>query len=197
MTNYETPLKLRIAELIGKEKPFVWAKRMGLSAPTFNRIWNKGGQLKSDYAALIIEKTGVSGTWLITGEGPMYTERPGAQGKAEEAVNEHPRSYTPSPEMGSPEGSHDEMVPISVSKDLVTIVEAVIEVMTSNDTDTKLALSQNVFTFQRTVRNEKEITELKKDMAAIKRRLFADPREDDFKTQEQQRGEQRMGGPKD
>jgi len=72
MANYEMNLKKRLAMLIGNKKPFRWAKEVGINAATFNRIWNKGGQLKSDHATLIIQKTGVSALWLITGEGPMY-----------------------------------------------------------------------------------------------------------------------------
>ncbi|HBE44240.1 MAG TPA: hypothetical protein DDW17_01995 [Deltaproteobacteria bacterium] len=72
MVSYETNLKNRLAILMGNKKPFRWAKEIGINAATFNRIWNKGGQLKSDHATLIIKKTGVSALWLITGEGPMY-----------------------------------------------------------------------------------------------------------------------------
>ncbi len=70
--NSETEIKLRLAKLIGKEKPFVWARRVGLSAATFNRVWNQGGQLKSAQLEKIHLNTGVSLNWLITGEGPMY-----------------------------------------------------------------------------------------------------------------------------
>lgn len=68
-------------------------------------------------------------------------------------------------------------------EEIQSVINAVIEVMTSDDEGTKLALAQNAFTFQRTVRNGKEIAQLKSDIEAIKRRLMPNeqPREDDFK----------------
>ncbi len=85
--NYEMNLKGRLEKLIGEEKPFAWAKRIGINGATFNRIWNGGGQLKSDHAALIIKKTGVSGTWLMTGEGSMYEH--GDAPEVKERISEH------------------------------------------------------------------------------------------------------------
>jgi phage repressor protein C with HTH and peptisase S24 domain len=70
--NSEMNLRSRLEKLISDEKPFAWAKRIGINGATFNRIWNENGQLKSEHAGLIVKKTGVSGTWLLTGEGPMY-----------------------------------------------------------------------------------------------------------------------------
>jgi phage repressor protein C with HTH and peptisase S24 domain len=85
--NSETPIKLRLAKLIGKEKPFVWAKKVGLSAATFNRVWNLGGQLKSAQLELIHQKTGASLNWLIAGEGPML-EKERMSVQAEEAMED-------------------------------------------------------------------------------------------------------------
>ncbi len=63
------------------------------------------------------------------------------------------------------------------------VFEAFIEVMTSGEKGTIQALTQNVYEFRESVNNKKEIAAMKKDMDAIKRRLFAEPLEADFKTQ--------------
>lgn len=72
---------------------------------------------------------------------------------------------------------------VLIPTNLRAIIDAVIEVMTSEDEDTKLALLQNAFTFQKTVRNGKEIAELKADMEIIKKRLLG-AADTDFKTLE-------------
>ncbi len=92
MLNYEMDLIERLKKIIGHEKPFAWAKRIGIPAPTFNRIWKSGGQLKSDHLKLIAEKTGISLHWLITGEGPMYVEQYNILEKAQ-FVREKPAEY--------------------------------------------------------------------------------------------------------
>jgi len=61
----------RIKVLIADEKPYSWAKRLGISQATFNRLWKEGAIPKGDTLLLISEKTGVSIDWLLTGEGPM------------------------------------------------------------------------------------------------------------------------------
>jgi transcriptional regulator with XRE-family HTH domain len=72
------------------------------------------------------------------------------------------------------------------------VIDAVNEVMSSDDVGTKLALAQNAFTFLKTVRNGKEIEELRRDMDIIKRRLM-EPREDDFKIAETSEGKVNPG----
>jgi transcriptional regulator with XRE-family HTH domain len=71
---------------------------------------------------------------------------------------------------------------------LQPVLEAFIDVMTSDDDDAKGSLTRNVYTFQRTVHNERElsslrteVSELRNDMEEIKRRLYKTP-ETDFKT---------------
>lgn len=69
--NYEidkTGFLARLQVLMGKKKPYSWAKEIGLAAPTFNRVWKKGGQFKSAQLTLIKEKTGVSLDWLLSGK---------------------------------------------------------------------------------------------------------------------------------
>ena len=112
--------------------------------------------------------TGVRVEWIATGEGPVY-------------VNET--------------NSQDYVRPEAISTDVQAVIDAVIEVMLSDDQDTKLALSQNAFTFQRTVRNGREIAELRRDMDIIKKRLLSqdEARETDFETPGPQGGETTSG----
>ena len=57
--------------VIGDEKPFTWAKRIGINGATFSRIWNEGVPPKANHLESIAKITGVSIDWLLTGEGPM------------------------------------------------------------------------------------------------------------------------------
>lgn len=59
----------RLKLLIGSEKPYPWAARIGITQATFNRMWKDGVAPKSDTLLLISEKTGCSIDWLLTGQG--------------------------------------------------------------------------------------------------------------------------------
>ena len=72
------------------------------------------------------------------------------------------------------------------------MLDAFLEVMTSNEEGTKLALTQNVHEFREKIRDRLEISEMKADMEIIKKRLF-NPRETDFKIQGV-KGETHRGG---
>lgn len=76
----KTPLLERIDILIGSDKPFAWASKVGIPVATFSRVYNEGGQLKTEALVRISEITGCSIDWLLTGEGPM---------KRGEEVREH------------------------------------------------------------------------------------------------------------
>gem|GEM_PF-985827 len=86
-----------------------------------------------------------------------------------------------------------------LSEETQRVVDAVIEIMASDDEGTKLALSQNAFTFLKTIRQNKEIEELKNDMEVIKKRILGEE-DKDFKTSEsaresqQQEKKHRVGG---
>lgn len=62
-------LRERIAQLIGEEEPFKWAKRVGIPAATFDRMWNGGGMPKVDTLLRISSATGASLDWLVRAEG--------------------------------------------------------------------------------------------------------------------------------
>lgn len=68
--NEKKTFRARLEELIGDEKPFVWAARIGLTPGVFNRMWNEGTPPKADSLILIEAATGVSLTWFLTGKGP-------------------------------------------------------------------------------------------------------------------------------
>ena len=58
----------RLAELVGDDEPFVWAKRVGIPSGTFARIWNEGTIPKSEHLCRIAEAAGVSLDWLLLGK---------------------------------------------------------------------------------------------------------------------------------
>lgn len=59
----------RLAEVIGAEEPFAWAKRAGIPSATFDRIWNGRTIPKSDHLIRIAEFSGVTLDWLVLGKG--------------------------------------------------------------------------------------------------------------------------------
>lgn len=144
----------RLTNLIGDKKPFHWAAEVGISKGAFDRIWNKGSVPSSELLVRIHNATGVSIDWLLTGKGP----RSGLEVLFQAA-------------------------PAPVSEKIQPVFEAFMEVMTSEEKGTVLALTQNTYEFRDKVRLQKEMANMKKDMDAIKRRLFDEPREADFKTQ--------------
>jgi transcriptional regulator with XRE-family HTH domain len=62
--------KKRLEEVIGEEKPFSWASRIGIPGATFSRMWKQGIPPKIDTLEKIALETGVSLDWLLFGEGP-------------------------------------------------------------------------------------------------------------------------------
>lgn len=133
---------------------------IGISHGSLSDIKNGKTEPRADTLEKICRNTDINAHWLLTGEGPMLrTEEP-------EAI--------PAAEM--------------VGAANQPVMEAFVEIMNSDDDDAKGSLSRNVFTFQRTVRNEKKIVAMEKkiDMlegaiALINRRLERDE-ETDFKT---------------
>ena len=61
----------RLERVIGKEKPFAWANRIGVPRSTFSRMWNDGVAPKAETLLAVSVATGLSIDWLLTGEGPM------------------------------------------------------------------------------------------------------------------------------
>ncbi len=70
----------RLEELMADERPYSWAKRIGLSPATFDRMWKKGISPKADVLLLISEKTGCSIDWLLKGKVETEAGRGSAPG---------------------------------------------------------------------------------------------------------------------
>lgn len=60
----------RLKELIGEEKPYAWAARIGIPSGAFKRMYNDGIMPKYPYLQLIADKTGCRIEWLGAGRGP-------------------------------------------------------------------------------------------------------------------------------
>jgi len=61
--------KDRLAERIGDQEPFKWARQAGVPTSTFDRIWNHGQIPRAETAAKIAAALGVSLDWLLSGAG--------------------------------------------------------------------------------------------------------------------------------
>lgn len=59
----------RLSMLVGDEKPFAWANRVGISKGAFTRIWNEGTMPKVEQLQKIKQFTGAKIGWMIDGEG--------------------------------------------------------------------------------------------------------------------------------
>lgn len=66
-------LRQRLAKLVGKEDPFAWAKRKGIPAATFDRMWNQGSVPKVETLAKAIAGETVTLDWLLLGRKPGAT----------------------------------------------------------------------------------------------------------------------------
>lgn len=74
----------RLRRLIGRERPYAWADRVGISKGAFTRIWREGSVPTSELLHRIRRATGVSLDWLLTGE--EAAERGAAAGLATVAM---------------------------------------------------------------------------------------------------------------
>ncbi len=63
--------RARLGEVIGNERPFIWAKRMGISSGGFSRIWNEGTIPGPEILIRIAKLNYVSIDWLLIGRGFM------------------------------------------------------------------------------------------------------------------------------
>jgi hypothetical protein len=59
----------RLAELVGVEEPYAWAKRVGIPSGTFARVWGEGTVPKLPHLRRIASATGVNLDWLLLGRG--------------------------------------------------------------------------------------------------------------------------------
>lgn len=63
----------RLSLVLGRNKPYAWARKIGLPPATFDRIWQQGGLPRAETLLLIARKTGVDLHWLLTGHRPRPT----------------------------------------------------------------------------------------------------------------------------
>lgn len=143
----------RLKLIVGGERPFTWAHKVGISKGAFDRIWNEGTIPSPELLIRIYKKTHVSITWLLTGEGSMYE-------KDRDQTEHTPYKYKSS----SP----------TPPAEIQPIIETVIEALTSSIKDTIQTLIENVFVGSR-VELQGEVDEIKKEVDAIKKKLFSEP----------------------
>lgn len=72
--NGDNTFHQRLAELIGGEEPYAWARRMGIPSGTFARIYPDGTIPKAEHLTRIADGAGVTLDWLLLGRGPKYHE---------------------------------------------------------------------------------------------------------------------------
>lgn len=114
----------RLKYLIGDEKPYPWAARVGITQATFNRMWKDGVAPKADILLLISKKTGCSIDWLLTGEGEMWRgDKPAVHDAAPglEPSNGHPASKSVPPD--GPEGYSDYELRFVLLRDIIETYE--------------------------------------------------------------------------
>lgn len=69
--NGNSGFRARIQTLVGKEKPYLWAKRLGIPSASFDRIWREGTIPKAEHLVRIAKGCGVTIDWLVIGEPPQ------------------------------------------------------------------------------------------------------------------------------
>ncbi len=222
----KTSIGYRIRILIGDEPPFSWARRIGIPKGTFHSFWHKGADLKGSHLAKVIDKAGVAPQWLLMGTGPMFPAS--SEGIVERTETPAAREESPANYDSAPGKTHDRHgsassvsvqqkvdaflaertrtgdggpVSMSIPASIQPVVEAVVDVMKSDDQDAIVSLALNAYTFQGRVRYKSEVeqlkhevaerkkesdelrqelTQMKADMDAIRRQIL-EPREADFK----------------
>ena len=80
----------RLSRLIGNEKAYAWAGKVGISKGAFSRIWKDGTVPSPDLLIRIKEATGASIDWLLTGAGEMF---PGLAGAGEQSGGDPEDDY--------------------------------------------------------------------------------------------------------
>lgn len=118
--------------------------------------YEKGANKPGSEVLESLAKLGFNINWILTGEGLMSTGIKEG-GLPADVAREIKQSYIAPGEV------------VALPDEAQAVVDAVIEVMTSDYSGVKMALSQNALMFQEMVRNKKEIGELKRDMESFKK----------------------------
>lgn len=115
----------RLKYLIGDEKPYPWAARIGITQATFNRMWKEGVAPKADTLLLISEKTDCSIDWLLSGKGEMWQSDKTAVRDVVpgwEPTNGHPASKSTPPD--GPDGYSDHERRFVLLRDVIETYES-------------------------------------------------------------------------
>ncbi|WP_158253624.1 S24 family peptidase [Chromobacterium alticapitis] len=99
--------KQRLEVLIGAEKPYAWAARMGINKGSFTNMWYKGGVPRLATAQKIAASSGCRLPWLLHGEGVMRDES-GADAAEAEALSQAAQMASARDEYFVPAGVHEE-----------------------------------------------------------------------------------------
>lgn len=147
-------------------------KEMAIVVGCHERAWQKYEKGDNSPGSEILEalaKLGYNTNWILTGVGQMYVD-----------THQQVEGFA----------SDDGIVSYKAGNALEAlqikpVMDAVMEVMTSDHSGVKLALTQNALIFQEMVRNANKLSKLEDRIEKIERQRS--PREDDFKTQETKR----------
>lgn len=129
-----------------------FSKIIGISQGSLSDLENEKTKPKGQTLEAIIRYTDIDSQWLMGGQTDMF-----AQQKTEQATtNERPEAYKVA------EPSVEELL------------QAVREIMASDDVDTKIALARNIVAFRRAVNNDRRIANLEQEIETLKKLLNRD-----------------------
>lgn len=86
--------KDRLENLMQGEKPYRWARRVGIKKGVFQYYWERGGKPSADNLLKIQQYTGCSLEWLVTGKDrytPKSTERASMVRETGYTTSDNPR----------------------------------------------------------------------------------------------------------
>jgi phage repressor protein C with HTH and peptisase S24 domain len=86
--------KDRLESLMQGEKPYRWARRVGIKKGVFQYYWERGGKPSADNLLKIQQYTGCSLEWLVTGKdrySPKGVDRPSLVREMGPAMDQNPR----------------------------------------------------------------------------------------------------------
>jgi len=89
-----TSFRDRLENLMEGEKPYRWARRVGIKKGVFQYYWERGGKPSADNLLKIQQYTGCSLEWLVTGKDrytPKSTERASMVRETAYTTSDNPR----------------------------------------------------------------------------------------------------------
>jgi len=169
----------------------IFAKKIKISRGYLSELEHGKAEFSRIVRLAICNVFAVRQQWILYGEGPKYDDRWELLKERARELGEDiyqklimgikSRERLDELYESMPVTNNGQVTYSEISKKLQPVLDAFMEIMTSDHEGVKLALTQNIFMFQETVRGAKKISKLEKDIEEIKRVIS--PREDDFKTQ--------------